>query len=151
MSSCASPNSRDLTKLRRRREQQRQKAIGLVGKTTTLHVQQALLYISLPSMHDYDVHRPNFKVFKDKNSKAINSTVSVWSRVWPPLFSSNINSLLLSNQATWDNREMVERMRNLFFSEVFVEVAVVTDRKVPRLFSGGVRTENRRDGNRAYN
>ena len=32
---------------------------------------------------------------------------------------------------------MVERMRNLFFSEVFMEVAVVTDRKVPRLFSGG--------------
>ena len=31
---------------------------------------------------------------------------------------------------------MVERMRNLFFSEVFMEVAVVTDRKVPRLFSG---------------
>ena len=76
-------------------------------------------------MHDNDVHRPNFKVLKDKNGKAINSTVSVSTRVWPPLFSSNINSLLLSNQATWDNREMVERMRNLFFNEVFMEVAVV--------------------------
>jgi len=32
---------RDLTKQRRRRQQQRQKAIGLVGKTTILHVRHA--------------------------------------------------------------------------------------------------------------
>ena len=28
------------------------KAIGLLRKTTTLHVHHALLYISLPSLHD---------------------------------------------------------------------------------------------------
>ena len=41
--------------------------------------------------------------FDDGNGKAINSTISFWN----PLFSSNITSLLLSNWATWDNREMV--------------------------------------------
>ena len=31
------------------------KAIGSIGKTTTLHVHHAFLYISLPSPHNYDV------------------------------------------------------------------------------------------------
>ena len=35
------------------------KAIGLISKTTTLHVHHAFLYISLPSLHDYDVKMPN--------------------------------------------------------------------------------------------
>ena len=35
------------------------KAIGLLRKTTTLHVHHAFLYISLPSLHDYDVKMPN--------------------------------------------------------------------------------------------
>ena len=37
------------------------KAIGLLRKTTTLHVHHAFLYISLPSLHDYDVKMPNCK------------------------------------------------------------------------------------------
>ena len=41
------------------------KAVGLIKKkiktttTTTLHLHHALLYISLPSFHDYDVKLPN--------------------------------------------------------------------------------------------
>ena len=31
------------------------KGIGLMSKTTTLHVHHALLRISLPSMHNYDI------------------------------------------------------------------------------------------------
>ena len=37
------------------------KAIGLLRKTTTLHVHHDFLYISLPSLHDYDVKMPNCK------------------------------------------------------------------------------------------
>ena len=37
------------------------KAIGLMSKTTTLHVHHAFLYISLLSLHNYDVKWPNFK------------------------------------------------------------------------------------------
>ena len=54
-------NNRDFTKLRRQR--QLQKAIGLVSKLTTLLGHHAFLYISLPSMHDYDVKWPNLKFF----------------------------------------------------------------------------------------
>ena len=36
------------------------KAIGLISKTTILHVHHAFFYISLPSLHDYDVKMPNF-------------------------------------------------------------------------------------------
>ena len=38
--------------------------MGLVTKTTILHVHHAFLYISLPSLHDYDVKMPNFMLFK---------------------------------------------------------------------------------------
>ena len=36
------------------------KTIGLDWQTTTLHVHHAFLYISLPSLYDYDVKMPNF-------------------------------------------------------------------------------------------
>ena len=40
------------------------KAIGFITKTTILHVHHAFLYISLPSLHDYDVKMPNFKLYR---------------------------------------------------------------------------------------
>ena len=39
-------------------------AKGLISKTTILHVHHAFLYISLPSLHDYDVKMPNFTVYR---------------------------------------------------------------------------------------
>ena len=45
---------------RRRRQRERQKTIGLIRKTTTLHVHHAFLYISLPSLHDFDGKTPTF-------------------------------------------------------------------------------------------
>ena len=50
-----SSSNRDFTKPRRQRQLERQKTIGLMSRTTTLHVHHAFLYISLPSMHNYDV------------------------------------------------------------------------------------------------
>ena len=38
-----------------------QKAIGLISKTTTLHMRHAFLYISLPSLHNYDVKWLKFR------------------------------------------------------------------------------------------
>ena len=35
------------------------KTIGLISKTTTLHVHHTFLYISFPFLHDYDVKMPN--------------------------------------------------------------------------------------------
>ena len=54
-------NSRDLTKPRRRRQRERQKTIGLMSKTTNLHVHHAFLYISLPCLHNHGVKWPIFE------------------------------------------------------------------------------------------
>ena len=40
------------------------KAKGLISKTTILHVHHAFLYISLPSLHDYDVKMLNFTIYR---------------------------------------------------------------------------------------
>ena len=40
------------------------KAIGLISKTTILRVHHEFLYISLASLHDYDVKIPNFTVYR---------------------------------------------------------------------------------------
>ena len=34
-----------------------------ISKTTTLHVHHACLYISLPSLHDYDAKMPHFTFY----------------------------------------------------------------------------------------
>ena len=39
------------------------KKIGLISKTTTLHVHHAFLYISFLFLHDYDVKMPNFAFY----------------------------------------------------------------------------------------
>ena len=39
------------------------KAIGLLSKTTSLHVHHAFLYISLPLLHDYDLKMPSFTFY----------------------------------------------------------------------------------------
>ena len=40
------------------------KAIGLITTTTIFHLHHAFLYISLPSLHDYDMKMPNFKFYR---------------------------------------------------------------------------------------
>ena len=39
------------------------KAVGLISKTTTLHVHHGFLYIFLPFLHGYDVNMPNFAFY----------------------------------------------------------------------------------------
>ena len=43
-------------------------AIGLVGKTTIWDVHHAFLFISLLSLHDYDVKMPKFTFFGERNA-----------------------------------------------------------------------------------
>ena len=42
------------------------KGIAWQGKTTTLHVHHAFLYISLPSLFDYHVKIPNFTFCEER-------------------------------------------------------------------------------------
>ena len=48
------------------------KAIGLLSKTTTLQVHHAFLYISPPSLHDYDVKMPNCKCYGGRKQATTN-------------------------------------------------------------------------------
>ena len=50
-------------------ERHAKKAIVWIGKTTTLHVQHAFLYTSLPSLHDYDGKMPNLRFMEDVNKR----------------------------------------------------------------------------------
>ena len=130
--SSSLPPPLGITKLRRRRQGERQKSrMGLMGKTTTLHVHHWPFFVhffavpaQLTTWNDQIL-----SLIENGNRKALNSTISVWARAWSPLFSSNQNSLLLRNRANWDNRENVlktfKRMRSLFIRDVFMDVAVV--------------------------
>ena len=48
------------------------KAMGLLRKTTTLHVHHDFLYISLPSLHDYEVKMPNCKFYGGRKQATTN-------------------------------------------------------------------------------
>ena len=48
------------------------KATGLLRNTTTLHVHHAFLYISSPSLHDYDVKMPNCKFYGGRKQATTN-------------------------------------------------------------------------------
>ena len=50
--------NKDLKIQRRGQQQDRQKTIGFISKTTTLPVHHTCLYISLPFLHEYDVKMP---------------------------------------------------------------------------------------------
>ena len=101
------PN-RDLTKLRQRRQQQSQKAIGLVSKTTALHVHQAFWYISFPSLHHYYVKWPKFKFFLGRERQGDKFYhLCLNSGAAPSLQLQHKFPFFLSIWATWDNRETV--------------------------------------------
>ena len=91
---------------------------------TTVHVHHAFLYISLLSLHKNDVKWPHFK-FEYGNGR-----ISVWTLAWPPVLSSNQNSLLLSNSANSDNRENVWKDAKSIFERSFHGRCSLSDRKV---------------------
>ena len=55
------------------------KAIGLISKTTILHVHHVFFYISLPSLHDYDVKMSNFTMYRGSTQATTKSPLSFWT------------------------------------------------------------------------
>ena len=99
---------RDLTKLRRRRQGERQKNNRFneqnnnPARASRLFCTFLCCTCTTTTWNDHTLSLLDYG-----NDKTINSTISVWTRARPPLFSSNQNSLLLSNRANSDNRENV--------------------------------------------
>ena len=52
------------------------KTIGLLSKITSLHVQHAFLYISLPPLQDYNVKMPNFTFYGGRKQATTNFSFS---------------------------------------------------------------------------
>ena len=86
----------ELTKLRRRQQRQRQKAIVLVSKKHNSARASRFFEHSLAVRARLPRKMTKFYLFffsfEDGNGKAINSTISVCTQVRHPLFSSNIPS-----------------------------------------------------------
>ena len=53
----------------------------VVGKTTTLNVHHTFLYISLPSLHDYDLKMPNFTFCREREHKTMNLFFFSWTLI----------------------------------------------------------------------
>ena len=51
-------------------------AIGLLSKTTSLHLHHAFLYISLPLLLDYDVKMPSFTFYGGRKQATTNFSFS---------------------------------------------------------------------------
>ena len=66
------------------------KAIGFISKTTTLHAHQALLYISLPSLPDYNMKVPEFTFCRGREHKT--TTFFSFPELWyNPLKFNSMN------------------------------------------------------------
>ena len=58
------------------------KAVAWQGKTTTLHVDHAFLYISWPSLHDYHVKTPDFKFCEGRKQAMTKCFLPLWTWIW---------------------------------------------------------------------
>ena len=75
--------NRELMQRRRRwRQQERQKTIGLDWQNTNIAHASRLLYISLPSLHDYDVKLPNYFTFcREPEHQTTTSLFFFWTLI----------------------------------------------------------------------
>ena len=68
---------------RRRRQRERHKNNRFNNqKTTILRVHHAFLYISLPSLHDYDVKMPNFTLYRESTQATTRFPLSFCTWLW---------------------------------------------------------------------
>ena len=86
------------------------KAIGLLRKTTSLHVHHAFLYISLPSLHVYDVKMPNCKFYERRRISFSLSKL----KCGPQEINSREIRLHLPFSANWNKRDKVWKNGNSF-------------------------------------
>ena len=65
-------------------ENVRKKTIGLISKTTTLHVHHTFFYISFLFLHNFDVKMPNFEVYGGRK-QTIANIISLFELAYGPL------------------------------------------------------------------
>ena len=75
-------HTRDLKIRRRRRQRESQKSNELNNQKTILHGQHTFLYISLPSLHDFDLKMPNFTSHRGSTQAPTKFPPSFWTWIW---------------------------------------------------------------------
>ena len=75
------------------------KAIGLITKTIILHAHLAFLYISLPSLHDYDVKMPNFTLYRGRRYTGDDEIFSFFLNLDMVLRNSTLGRLAYISQS----------------------------------------------------
>ena len=102
------------------------KAIGLISKTFSLHVYHTFLYISLPSLHDYDVKMPNFTSYGERKQA---TTVRIFLSLFKLESGRPRNQGKLAHishfQLIGINATKFEKPRIHFKGDFFAAVAVV--------------------------
>ena len=81
------------------------KAIGLISKTKILHVHHAFLFISLPSLHDYDVKMPNFTLTEEVHKRRRNFLSLSELEYGSQEFAFRRVNLHLTKLVTWSSRD----------------------------------------------
>ena len=84
---------------------QKKKTIGLLRETTTLHVRHAVLYISLPSLHDYDVKMPNCNFYGGRKQATTDLFSLSKFECGPQEINSREIRLHLPFSANWNKRD----------------------------------------------
>ena len=98
--------------------------MGLISKTTTLHVHHAFLYISLPSLHGYDVKLPNFVFCGERKQATTKFNFDLLNLNMVP-WNSTSGGLAKIWQSKWVGIITIrtERRQIHFLSDVLVAVA----------------------------
>ena len=90
------------------------KAKGLISKTTTLHMQQTFLYLSLLSLHHYGVKIPNFTCYEGCKQVTTNFSFSFKTWMWSP------RNQLQGNSPTFDIFRELELVRQSLNKHEFI-------------------------------
>ena len=90
--------------------------IGLISKTTTLHVHHPFLYIYLRSLHDYDEINYNLTFCGRREHKT--TTLFCFSWFWYSPLESNYGQIRqhLTNWTRWNKRDEVWASANTLFN-----------------------------------
>ena len=116
------------------------KAIGLITKTTIFHLHHAFLYISLPSLHDYDMKMPNFKFYRGSTQATTKFplSLSLWTWIWSLGIQLQEGSPIhLKKLVTWGNRDEDWKNANSLFQRRF------RYRRRPRILRSLINNEKR--------
>ena len=87
-----------------------------IGKTRTLHVHHAFLYIPFPSVHDYDLKTPNFTFCGGREHKTTTFCFFFWTLIQSWLFVHKALDEFSTGWKIWPDTLFTRNCRTVIFS-----------------------------------